>query len=151
MIFCRLCDKNFKETVFLPCGHREVCEECSVNIKKCFICYTMVEERNYSPIMDCHFQIPSTQRKRKYKEIEDELAELKEAQCCPICMESRRGESIVSMFRDYFFNLSLFPDTVLIDHSFSCGHTVCAGCAPCIKKCPICRKQVNVSMKFYPC
>ncbi|KAL3881989.1 hypothetical protein ACJMK2_028371, partial [Sinanodonta woodiana] len=62
-----------------------------------------------------------------YGELEEENKKLKEQTTCKICMEN--------------------PIRVIF---LPCGHLVCCEtCAPAFRKCPICRKRIQQSVKTY--
>jgi len=42
---CMMCMEMEAVILFQPCGHRIVCHECSVRMKKCFLCHEPISNK----------------------------------------------------------------------------------------------------------
>ena len=42
---CMMCMESEAVILFQPCGHHIVCEECSVRMKKCFLCHEPISSK----------------------------------------------------------------------------------------------------------
>jgi len=129
---CLMCSETVDFVTFEPCGHRIVCEECCIRMKKCVTCKDSISKkicrngrtvssdstgRNSSGAAN-----PSTERLRY---LENKFAEIEETFCCSICMERRRNVA------------------------FLCGHGACEACATCLTTCHMCRTPIKQKVNLY--
>ena len=42
---CMVCSDTYANMTFEPCGHMIVCLDCSIKMKKCLLCQTLIEEK----------------------------------------------------------------------------------------------------------
>lgn len=63
--------------------------------------------------------------KNKMEELENKIEELKDQQCCSICMDR--------------------PNNI----AFTCGHLACSKCAQSLKECHMCRKDIHQKITLY--
>ena len=42
---CMMCTEAAAVVLFQPCGHQIVCHECSVRMKKCFLCHQPISNK----------------------------------------------------------------------------------------------------------
>ena len=133
---CIVCNELMTLIIFEPCGHQIACSECSVRMKKCLSCSTVIERRvgaelsaaasiaaagllNEDSIVT---RQPSADRLRY---LESKILEIEETHCCSICMERRRNVA------------------------FLCGHGACSKCAETLKTCHMCRKTIVKKINLY--
>lgn len=130
---CIVCNEILPLTIFEPCCHQISCEECSVRMKKCLSCGTVIEKRiNPSgvPALPQQQQQQQPQQPRqpsadRLRYLENKILEIEETHCCSICMERRRNVA------------------------FLCGHGACSKCSETLKTCHMCRKTIVKKINLY--
>lgn len=73
----------------MPCQHKVVCLQCSIRMKKCLECNVPIKEKinnNGSSI---------NSNKDEFNELLNKIRSLEEAQTCSICMERKKGKTIL--------------------------------------------------------
>ncbi|KAJ6646480.1 E3 ubiquitin-protein ligase MIB2 [Pseudolycoriella hygida] len=124
---CIVCNEVLPLTIFEPCSHQISCEECSVRMKKCLSCGTVIEKRitpSGVPV------VPPQQQQRqlsseRLRYLENKILEIEETHSCSICMERRRNVA------------------------FLCGHGACSKCSETLKTCHMCRKTIIKKINLY--
>lgn len=136
---CIVCNEIIALVLFEPCTHQIACNECSLRMKKCLSCGTLIERRCvggndltssnttnvavlFNDITGATNRQPSADRLRY---LENKILEIEETHCCGICMERRRNVA------------------------FLCGHGACSKCAETLKTCHMCRKTIVKKINLY--
>lgn len=138
---CIVCNEIVPLVLFEPCTHQIACNECSIRMKKCLSCQTVIERRRisgndlvqtklvniissglYNDIVGATARQPSAERLRY---LENKIQEMEETHCCSICLERRRNVA------------------------FLCGHLACSKCAETLKICHMCRKTISKKINLY--
>jgi len=125
---CSLCSEVTSLVLFEPCGHRIVCEECCVRMKKCVNCQLVIHRK-----VNQHGQAVGSGSSRttlntsaeRLRYLENKFAEIEETYCCSICMERRRNIA------------------------FLCGHGACERCADVLTTCHMCRMPIKQKINLY--
>lgn len=138
---CIVCNEIVPLVLFEPCTHQIACNECSMRMKKCLSCQTVIERRRitgndlintklgniissglYNDIVGATARQPSVER---LAYLENKIQEMEETHCCSICLERRRNVA------------------------FLCGHLACSKCAETLKTCHMCRKTISKKINLY--
>jgi len=117
---CRVCSEPGPLVKFEPCGHAEVCGECSVRIKKCLNCKVVISQKKLETGGDINVKT-----REELKQLEMKFQDLEDQFLCGICMERRR------------------------DVAFLCGHGACAQCTAGLEICHMCRTVIQTKIHLY--
>ena len=136
---CLICSEMAILICFKPCGHKIVCADCGLRMKKCLKCKETIESR-VTPValastMELHAstnalvkqQRPtsSADARRRERDLEERLLGYEEQYTCTICMER--------------------PKTIV----FLCGHGACAVCVETLRSCHMCRVPILQKINLY--
>ena len=131
---CKLCDEEPCSVVFGPCGHRVVCAECSVRMRKCIECNAAIVDKSASSKttstststnIELSASSTHTATAAVAADLLTRIRELEEAQTCSICMERKK------------------------ETAFQCGHVVCQPCSLALTICHICRQAITKRIKIF--
>lgn len=125
---CSLCCELPAAVQFQPCGHQLTCAACSVRMKRCIRCHSVIQtKRRVGPAgalaADGTQEGPASAD--RLRQLESKIAEIEEVHGCSICLERRRN--VV----------------------FLCGHGACAVCAHSLQNCHMCRKPITQKINVY--
>ncbi|KAK3738857.1 hypothetical protein QZH41_015066, partial [Actinostola sp. cb2023] len=124
---CLICVDGEADTVFLPCGHRILCTECSTRAKRCPECKQQVVSKKTKEGREVSMgdDKEQTTMEDQLQAVEKKLRKLEESVTCCVCL-SRRMNMV-----------------------FPCGHGACQVCTEQLSVCAICKKDIERKIAMF--
>eukprot|EP00092_Neocalanus_flemingeri_P028989 GFUD01031472.1.p1 GENE.GFUD01031472.1~~GFUD01031472.1.p1 ORF type:complete len:938 (+),score=300.01 GFUD01031472.1:38-2851(+) len=117
---CLVCSEIVPLVTFLPCTHQVACMDCSLRVKKCLKCGTLVQEKKFDATGE-----EANKERERLKSLEMKVQDLEDQFLCSICMERRRNVA------------------------FLCGHGACEICTEGLDTCHMCRTVIERKIPLY--
>ncbi|CAH1773486.1 unnamed protein product [Owenia fusiformis] len=125
---CMVCCDVSANVTFKPCGHRIVCSDCCVKMKKCLVCQGIIEKKIGKGGLLMAPSPTAGVRQENAAQVQDlikRMQDLEDAVNCSICLENKRSVA------------------------FLCGHGACQVCAQPLRVCHMCRKPITKKINLF--
>jgi len=126
---CLVCEDEEAVVIFKPCGHKIVCPECCVKMKKCLTCQAVIEKKVFKDGTDVLSVVngirQSNSQDEAQRELSRKLQEMEDTLTCNICLDRKRNVA------------------------FLCGHSACNDCAQPLRQCHMCRKPITKRINLF--
>lgn len=121
---CMVCCDVMANITFDPCGHKIVCSDCCIKMKKCLVCFSPIS-RKLSPRGSLVDKKQNEESEAQLRELQRKMQEMEDTLNCSICLENVRSVA------------------------FMCGHSACTNCAQPLKVCHMCRKPITRKINLF--